>query len=256
MLCLSWLSLWKSDQLTSLLLRDCVPVGFTGVFFETSCDLEGKRRVDLRSSGENLGGHSRVEVVRGWRGPLRSVECEAWTPGFLASLEQAQIEHVSRCHPAPLTASSARGPCLARAPQLQEVVEGVAAAAKSLQLCPTLCDPIDGSPPGSPVSGIFQARTLEWVAISFSNAWKWKVKVKSLSCVWLFETPWTAAHQAPLSMGFSRQEFWSGVPLPSPVEGIRRMQTQCDIQVTMGPLAYGLEKWAMTSHGDLQHWLH
>ena len=60
-----------------------------------------------------------------------------------------------------------------------------AAAAKSLQLCPTLCDPIDGSPPGFPVPGILQARTLEWVAISFSNAWQWKVKVKSLSHVWL-----------------------------------------------------------------------
>ena len=93
-----------------------------------------------------------------------------------------------------------------------------AAAAKSLQSCPTLCDPIDSSPPGSPVPGILQARTLEWVAISFSNAWKWKVKVKIkwLSRVWLSETPWTAAHQAPLSMGFSRQEYWSGVPLPSP----------------------------------------
>ena len=90
-----------------------------------------------------------------------------------------------------------------------------AAAAKSLQSCPTLCDPIDGSPPGSPVPGIFQARTLEWVAISFSNAWKWKVKVKSLSRVRLLENPWTAAYQAPLSMGFARQEYWSGVPLPS-----------------------------------------
>ena len=90
-----------------------------------------------------------------------------------------------------------------------------AAAAKSLQSCPTLCDPIDGSPPGSPVPGILQARTLEWVAISFSNAWKWKVKVKSLSRVQLWATPWTAAHQAPPSMGFSRQEYWSGVPLPS-----------------------------------------
>ena len=89
-------------------------------------------------------------------------------------------------------------------------------AAKSLQSCPTLCDPIDGSPPGSPVPGILQARTLEWVAISFSNAWKWKVKVKSLSRVWLFETPRIAAHQAPPPMGFSRQEYWSGVPLPSP----------------------------------------
>ena len=91
-----------------------------------------------------------------------------------------------------------------------------AAAAKSLQSCPTLCDLIDGSPPGSTVPGILQARTMEWVAISVSNAWKWKVKVKSLSCVWLLVTPWTAAHQAPLSMGFSRQEYWSGVPLPSP----------------------------------------
>ena len=85
------------------------------------------------------------------------------------------------------------------------------AVAKSLQLCPTLCDPIDGSPPGSPVPGILQARTLEWVAISFSSAWKWKVKVKSLSRVQLLATTWTAAYQAPPSMGFSRQEYWSGV---------------------------------------------
>ena len=90
-----------------------------------------------------------------------------------------------------------------------------AAAAKSLQLCLTLCDPIDGSPPGSPVPGILQARTLEWVAIAFSNAWKWKVKVKSLSHVWLFATPWTAACQDPPSIGFSRQEYGSGLPLPS-----------------------------------------
>ena len=90
-----------------------------------------------------------------------------------------------------------------------------AAAAKSLQSCPTLCDPIDGSPPGSPIPGILQARTLEWVAISSSNAWRWKVKMKSLSRVRLFATLWTAAYQAPPSMGFSRQEYWSGVPLPS-----------------------------------------
>ena len=77
--------------------------------------------------------------------------------------------------------------------------------------CVRLCDPRDGSLPGSPVPGILQARTLEWVAISFSNAWKWKVKVKSLSRVWLAATPGTAAHQAPLPMGFSRQEYWSGV---------------------------------------------
>ena len=94
-------------------------------------------------------------------------------------------------------------------------VVSAAAAAKSLQSCPTLCDPIDSSPTGSPVPGILQTRTLEWVAISFSNAWKWKVKVKSLSCVRLLVTPWTAAYQAPPSMGFSRQEYWSGVPLPS-----------------------------------------
>ena len=86
---------------------------------------------------------------------------------------------------------------------------------KSLQSCPTLCDPMDCSPPGSPVPGILQARTLEWVAISFSNAWKWKVKMKSLSRVRLLATPWTAAYQAPPSMGFSRQQYWSGVPLPS-----------------------------------------
>ena len=90
-----------------------------------------------------------------------------------------------------------------------------AAAAKLLQSCPTLWDPIDSSPPGSPVPGILQARTLEWVAVSFSNAWKWRVKVKSLSHVWLLATPWMAAHQAPPSVGFSRQEYWSGVPLPS-----------------------------------------
>ena len=78
-----------------------------------------------------------------------------------------------------------------------------AAAAQSLQSCPTLFDPIDGSPPGSPIPGILQERALEWGAISFSNAWKWKGKAKSLSRVWLLATPWTAAYQAPPSMGFS-----------------------------------------------------
>ena len=90
------------------------------------------------------------------------------------------------------------------------------ATAKSLQSCLTLCDPIDGSPSGSTIPGILQARTLEWVAISFSNAWKWKLKVKSLSCIRLLATPWTAAYQAPPTMGFSRQGYWSGMPLPSP----------------------------------------
>ena len=106
------------------------------------------------------------------------------------------------------------------ASQINKIISrmfAAAAAAKPLQLCQTLCDPRDGSPPGSPVPGILQARTLEWFAISFSNAWKWKVKVKSLSCVRRLATPWTAAHQAPLSLGFSRQEYWSGLPFPSPM---------------------------------------
>ena len=102
--------------------------------------------------------------------------------------------------------------------QLIPFLKTATATAKSLQSCLTLCNPIDGSPPGSPVPGILQPRTLEWVAVSFSNAWKWKVKVKSLSHVWPSATPWTwtAAFQAPPSMGFSRQEYWSGVPLLSP----------------------------------------
>ena len=94
-----------------------------------------------------------------------------------------------------------------------------AAAAKSLQSCPTLCDPMDRSLPGLSIHGILQARTLEWVAISFSNAWRWKVKVKLLSRVRHFTTPWTVAYQAPPSMGFSRQEYWSGLPFPSPTMG-------------------------------------
>ena len=110
------------------------------------------------------------------------------------------------------------------------------AAAKSLQSCPTLCDPIDSSPPGSPIPGILQARTLEWVAISSSDAWKWKVKVKWLSHVWLLATPLTAAHllatpltaahQAPPSMEFSRQEYWSGLPLPSPKDKLGLLKIQ------------------------------
>ena len=93
----------------------------------------------------------------------------------------------------------------------------VKSESEGAQACPTPSDPMDCSPPGSSVPGILQARTLEWVASSFSNAWKWKVKGKSLSRVRLLVTPWTAAHQAPPSMGFSRQEYWSGVPLPSPI---------------------------------------
>ena len=97
------------------------------------------------------------------------------------------------------------------------IYPSTATAAKSLQSCPTLCDPIDSSPPGSSVPGILQVRKLEWVAISFSNGWKWKVKGKSLSRVRLLATPWTAAYQAPQSTGFSSQEYWSGVPSPSPI---------------------------------------
>ena len=105
-----------------------------------------------------------------------------------------------------------------------------AAAAKSLQSCPTLCDPIDGTLPGSPIPGILQARTLEWVAISFSNAWKWKVKVKSLSRVWLPATPWTAAHQTHPSMGFSRQEYWSGCHCPLKANQCQIITLACNQQ--------------------------
>ena len=115
--------------------------------------------------------------------------------------------------------SDRRGSCYQEKWKAFAQVEGMLCYAKSLQSCLTLCEPIDSSPPGSPVPGILQARTPELVAISFSNAWKWKEKVKSLSHVRPSATPWTA-FQAPLSMGFSRQEYWSGVPLPSPqVEG-------------------------------------
>ena len=124
------------------------------------------------------------------------------------------------------------------------VLNAAAAAAKSLQLCPTLCDSIDCSPTGSPVPGILQARTLQWAAISFSNAWKWEVKVKSFSCVWLLETPWTVAHQAPPSMGFSRQEYWSGVPLPSPVLSAVNLQ----LQDCFFPPSLEASSWNCASH--------
>ena len=104
--------------------------------------------------------------------------------------------------------------------ELIYIYTAAAAAAKSLQSCLTLCNPIDDSPPSSPVPGILQARTLKWVAVSFSNAWMWKMKVKSLGCVWLLVTPWTAAYEPPPSMEFSRQEYWSRVPLPSPNRNI------------------------------------
>ena len=120
--------------------------------------------------------------------------------------------------------------------------------AKSLQSCPTLCDPIEGSPPGSPVPGILQARTLEWVAISFSNAWKWKVKGKSLSPVQLLAIPWTPAYRAPLSMGFSRQEYWSGVPLPSP-----HMMKRTSFLVLILEGVVGLHRTGQLQHQWLGH---
>ena len=118
-----------------------------------------------------------------------------------------------------------------------------AAAAKSRQSCPTLCDPTDRSPPGSSVPGILQARTLEWVAISFSNAWKWKMKVKSLSHVRLLAAPWTVAYQAPPSMGFPRQEYWSRVPLPSPIN------TLCmhNYRIVMHKTAYSTKQLRLTT---------
>ena len=127
----------------------------------------------------------------------------------------------------------------------------IAVAAKSLQSCPTLCDPIDGSLPGSPIPGILQARTLEWVAISFSNAWTWKMKVKLFSRVWLPATPWTAAYQAPLSMGFSRQEYWSGLPSPSPtVEYYLAIKNEILLFVTNG---WTYAKWNIRERQTLCH---
>ena len=136
-----------------------------------------------------------------WLGVAGNLFKFTWRPGA----------HWHGCHPHPIKFP---------------IFPSTAAAAKSLQSCPTLCDPIDGSPPGSPIPGILQARTLEWVAISFSNAGKWEVKVKPFSRVRLLATPWTAAYQAPPPMGFARQEYWSGVPLPSLFPSTMTPQTQ------------------------------
>ena len=128
------------------------------------------------------------------------------------------------------------------------------AAAKSRQSCLTLCNPIDSSPPGSPIPGILQARTLEWFAISFSNAWKWKVKVKSLSRVRLLATPWTAAYQAPPSTGFSRQEYWSGVPLPSPKLSGRGLKTASWMHKCFTFYQYpkGDQSWVFNGRTDVE----
>ena len=142
--------------------------------------------------------------MRHWAGLTWGKYFEVWTLAFPCHLEMIVFSNFC-------THWSGDPPVHCQLPE-----DPAAAAAKSLQSCPTPCDPIDGTPWGSPVPGILQARTLQWVAISFSNAWKWKVKVKLLSRVRLLATSWTSAYQAPPSMGFSRQECWSGVPLPSP----------------------------------------
>ena len=176
----------------------------------TKCTEWKKRRGQLLSQSEScspgfpvlsLLGHGKTSLSC-----LFKVRCGQGTySGHWNLSESLKNLCVIRQHWRPLFMQHSEWPCAA------------AAAAKSVQSCPTLCNPIDGSPPGSPVPGILQARTLEWVAISFSNAWKWKVKVKPLSYVRPSATPWTAAFQAPPSIGFSRQEYWSGEPLPSPV---------------------------------------
>ena len=161
-------------------------------------------------------------LVRGWC--WKKVEKSAKTndPGQVISVLCALVPHVLLAHRVVLMVQVTLSIIYLLSTHHVLIIANIRrvsmlllAAAKLLQSCPTLCDPIGGSPPGSPIPGIVQARTLEWVAISFSNAWKWKVKVKLLSHVQLFATPWTAAHQAPLPMGFSRLECWSGVPLLS-----------------------------------------
>ena len=130
-------------------------------------------------------------------------------PGIWAS---AQLTALGFCS---ISGSQRYSTCLLHKYMVYKYTHATAAV-KSLQSCLTLYDPIDSSPPGSPSLGFSRQEHWSGVAISFSNAWKWKVKVKLLSCVWLFVTPWTVAYQAPLFMGFSSQEYWSGLPFSSP----------------------------------------
>ena len=133
----------------------------------------------------------------------------------------------------------------------KESLAAAAATAKSLQSCPTPWDLIDSSPPGSPIPGILQVRTLEWVAISSSNAWKWKVK--SLSRVRLLATTWTAAYQAPPSMGFARQEYWSGVPLPSlPHKYRKSLKIYCRMKKNWGRKQFALS----VHHKNCRYYVH
>ena len=178
---------------------------------------------------EKMTTHSRIFV---WKIPWTEKSGGLQSPGLQRVGHDWGSEHANTEHPPRCACSSQGSEATYRTPvsintlptqawETGQCSSGRAScmlvlSPKSLQSYPTLWDPIDSSLPGSPVPGILQARTLEWVAISFSNAWKWKLKVKSLSRVRLLATPWTAAFQAPPSMGFSRQEFWSGGPLPSP----------------------------------------
>ena len=158
----------------------------------------------LSTPGWNL-----VSCIAGWFFTIRA------TGGSPVNTEHLYCWSCSWCQLSHCSHHWTQGRQGAKAKRLEEDTRSAgtaAAAAESSQSCLTLCDPIDGSPPASPVPGILQARTLEWAAISFSNAWKWKVKVKSLSRVLLVTTPWTAAHQALPSMGCSRQEYWSENP--------------------------------------------
>ena len=210
------------DALGGLALGTCIthPSSGSPSATEMTTLLDLKRNTEAQDSHSGRERH-RGTLPRAGPSPRRKSRHPHWV----------RLQHAwgQACGAAPEMWVWVRGPhCLGASPWLgtwpsREVLEGrnpagcvcvlthAAAAAKLLQSCPTLCDPIDGSPPGSPVPGILQARTLEWVAISFSKAWKWKVKVKSLSHVRLLATPWTAAYQAPPSMGFSRQKYWSGV---------------------------------------------
>ena len=145
---------------------------------------------------QGLGGGRNREwlLLDGWRFPFVAMNLLSTYIMMIHSIVH-NIVRCTKCH------------------QTVHFLMAAAADAKLLQSCPTLCDPTDGSPWGSPVPGFLQARTLEWVAISFSNAWQWKAKMKSLSRFRPSANPWNAAYQVPLSMGFSRQEYWSGVPI-------------------------------------------
>ena len=168
------------------------------------CGFSSQRLLWLQGAGSRARG---LQELQRMGSGLQGFE-KLWRMGFVAP----------QCVESSWTRDWTRVPWIGRQIVIYcRAAAAAATAAKSLQSCQTLCDPIDGSPPGSPIRGILKARILEWVAVSFSNAWKWKVKVKSLRRVRVIVTPWTAAYQALPSMGFSRPEHWSGVPLLSPL---------------------------------------